>query len=114
MLYEYFEEINVNTELHNLKIISKSITKKVDAAISYTPFDSEETEIKLYLFLYEAKKPNTTYELENKDYDKLVRLLHDCFNSFIIYYSKKAKYITQTLRELFSKIFLYGLHIHGK
>lgn len=109
-----YEEIDENTVLNSLKNISKSITKKVDAAISYSPFESEDGDIKLYFFLYEAKKPNTPDELEIKDYDKLVRLLHDCFNSLLIYYSKMAKFITKTLRELFNKILLYGLHIHGK
>ena len=99
MLYDYLDDFNDNT---SLKSISKKIIKKVDAAISYTPFNSEDIEIKLYLFLCEAKKPHTTLDLEIKDYDKLVRLLHDCFNSIIIYYSKKAKYITKTLRALFS------------
>ncbi|RGB25429.1 hypothetical protein C1646_771744 [Rhizophagus diaphanus] len=107
-----YGEIDENTVLNSLKNISKSVTKKVDAAISYSPFESEDGDVKLYFFLCEAKKPNTPDELEIKDYDKLVRLLHDCFNSLLIYYSKMAKFIIKTLRELFYKILLYGLHIH--
>jgi hypothetical protein len=107
MLYEYEDFIA------EFKNISKKIVKKVDAAISYSPIDSEDPEFKVYLLLCEAKKPDATIKMENKDYDKLVRLIHDCFNSFIIYYSKKAKYITKTLRELFNEFCMFGLHIHG-
>ncbi|GET03380.1 hypothetical protein RCL_jg16234.t1 [Rhizophagus clarus] len=66
-----YEEIDENMVLNSLKNISKSVTKKVDAAISYSPFESEDEGVKLYFFLCEAKKPNTPDELEIKDYDKL-------------------------------------------
>ncbi|GBB98821.1 hypothetical protein RclHR1_03330018 [Rhizophagus clarus] len=76
-----YEEIDENMVLNSLKNISKSVTKKVDAAISYSPFESEDEGVKLYFFLCEAKKPNTPDELEIKDYDKLILLyglhIHD-------------------------------------
>jgi hypothetical protein len=46
----------------------------VDAAISYSPEETEEfdKEIKLYLFICEAKKPDFKH-CNNNDYDKLIR-----------------------------------------
>jgi len=39
--------------------------------------------------------------------------MHDCYNSWIIYYSKKSRTITEKLSKLFQKLIIYGLHIHG-
>lgn len=47
--------IHANIDMSKLKD-NKNLAKKVDVAISYSPSDSE---IKLYLLLCEAKKPNT-------------------------------------------------------
>lgn len=92
---------------NNLKKFSKKLTKKVDAAISFSPFG--DNEIKLYLFICEAKKPNNNLN----DYEKLVRTLHDCFNSLVIYFCKKSKGLTTKLIKLFKKLVLFGLHIYG-
>lgn len=43
-------------------------------AISYSPFESEDRDVKLYFFLCKAKKPILD-ELEIKNYNKLVSLL---------------------------------------
>lgn len=101
------ESLDPNINFEKLKNFCKRFSKKVDAAVSFCP----SQDIKLYFFLCEAKKP--TYLLENKDYDKLIRLMHDSRNSIIIYYSKRAKYLTRELTEKFKKIVIYGLHIYG-
>src|SRR5216110_804641 len=101
----------MDINLQTLKKYSKKLTKKVDAAISYVPLG--DSAIKLYLFLCEAKRPSTSLENEKSDYEKLTRSMHDCFNSFIIFFSKNSKGISSNLIELFSKLAIYGLHIHG-
>lgn len=66
----------------------------MDAAISYSPEKTEEfdKEIKLYLFICEVEKPD--FKHCNNDYDKLIRSMHDCYNSLIIYFSKKARLVS--------------------
>jgi hypothetical protein len=83
----------------------------VDGAISYCPDNNNiDKDFKLYLLICEAKKPDVT---NDNDYDKLIRSMHDSYNSMIIYFSKKAGYITEDLKSLFQKILIYGLHIYG-
>jgi hypothetical protein len=102
-----------NIGINNLKKFCKKFVRKVDAAISFSPEVTEEVDkdFKLYIFLCEAKKPDL--EHCDNDYGKLVRLMHGCYNSWIIYYSKKAKIITKKLVYLFQNLIIYGLHIHG-
>ena len=104
------ESLSPNINLEKLKCFCKKFTKKVNAAISYYP--GSDKDIKLYFFLCKAKKPNYCYD--DEDYDKLIRLMHDSWNSIIIYYTKKAKYLTKKLINKFSEIVIYGLHIYGK
>jgi hypothetical protein len=83
----------------------------VDGAISFRPVNNFDKDFKLYVFICEAKTPGCIY---NNDYAKLIRSVHDSYNSIIIYYSKKAGKITKDLIDLFQKLLIYGLHIHGK
>jgi hypothetical protein len=100
---------NDNLEADNL--LDKRLTRKVDCAISFTPGEGFDKDFKLYVFLCEAKKPS--FEHQNNDYDKLIRLMHDSYNSILIYFSKKARLTTKKLIDLFQEIIIVGLHIRG-
>ncbi|CAG8477905.1 9337_t:CDS:2 [Racocetra fulgida] len=77
-------------------------SRKVDTAVTYSP----ETDIKLYLLICEAKHP---YISQRGDYNKLCRMLNDAANSFILYWVKKCKMVTNELKKLFSEMRWIGL-----
>jgi hypothetical protein len=94
------------------KNLCKKYVRKVDAAITFCPESNNiDKDFKLYLLICEAKTPDCIY---NNDYDKLIRSMHDSYNSIIIYYSRKAEKITKDLIDLFQKVLIYGIQIHGK
>ncbi|CAG8839249.1 36709_t:CDS:2, partial [Gigaspora margarita] len=77
-------------------------SRKVDTAVTYFP----ETDVKLYLLICEAKRP---YISQRGDYNKLCRMLNDAVNSFILYWVKKCKMVTDELKKLFSEMRWIGL-----
>ena len=89
--------------------LNKKLAKKVDGAISYSPNCDED--LLLYLLICEEKKPDY---IGNDDYDKLTRCMNDCWNSWIIFYCKKAEQLSKKLIEQLKKIKIFGLHIYGK
>ncbi|RIB15881.1 hypothetical protein C2G38_2191407 [Gigaspora rosea] len=77
-------------------------SRKVDTAVTYSP----ETDIKLYILIYEAKR---LYISQRGDYNKLCKMLNDAANSFILYLVKKCKMVTNELKKLFSEMQWIGL-----
>ena len=88
-------------------IFNRKLTKKSDMAISYIP--EEKNDLRLYLLVCEAKRPGE----KNSDYEKLLKMMRDCYNSWILYYSKLSANILEDIK-LFKNIQVYGLHIYGK
>jgi len=89
--------------------LNKKLAKKVDGAISYSP--NCDGNLLLYLLICEGKKSDY---FGYDSYDKLIRCMNDCCNSWIIYYCKKAEQLSKKLIEQLKKIKIFGLHIYGK